>query len=399
MSVFLWAILFLIFGIVHFISCFVGDLQYSNSVLNEASLYVILFCIVYLITRKCTKTKNNSNVIDINIDKSGRNDKFYKILVVVLLVVVAIQSYSLITSAGGLSNTSWGSMRNSTSNQNYLSYSQMFITLFFAASSCLLLALANKDKKKTLIVIALIIFEVIISRNRIEILPLFCSILLLYISKIKKINIKQIVLLALIAILVIYSVYGLRVFRHYGTLDKFINEFDFAEFNGTIASYIQNDDGELGLKNYFYYFIDNNNNFEAFGEGHTYKRMLLVWLPTRWSLGMKPDDFAISMGKAVLPSSDGFSVHPTLFGDCYANFGFLGFVLMGIFWAIYASVLDYIVKIQKNPNLRYALMVICCVTYIIIGRGSIYNGFVWQFFGIIILILLNFALKIKIKVH
>lgn len=394
-SLFLWAILLIIFGIMHLITCFIGGEIYNNNVLNTASLYVILFCIIYLIIRNILRRKSNIGVINIKKVTNIDNERFYKVLMFLLLFVVILQMVVLITGAGGLFNTSWGNMRKTTVGAKYFSFSQIFTTLFFVTSSVFLVSLVRKKKIGIIFSFLIIIFEVLVSRNRIEILPIFCCILIIYISTIKRLTIKQILSFSLIAIIIIYCVYGLRVFRHYGTLETFFNEFEFSEFNETIGLYIKTDNGELGLKNHFYYFIKNNNNFLNFNKGNTYKRMLLVWLPTKWSGGLKPSDFAISMGYAVDPTIVGYSVHPTLFGDCYANCGFFGFLFMGLFWGIYVSILDLIVNKTKDNYLKYCFISICAVAYIIIGRGSVYNGFVWQFFGMIILYAINIMTRIR----
>lgn len=396
-SIFLWAVLILMFGIMHFFTSISSDIEYSNEILNKASLFVIIFCITYLTTRILISRKSSSNVIVLEetVQVNRVEKKFFIILYFLLIFVVIYQIFVLATGAGGLSNTSWGNMRKTTTNTGYFSYSQMFTTLFFTASSCIMVAFMLKDKKKVIISISLILLEVIISRNRIEVLPIFSALILFYISRIKKIQIKHFLVFSIIAIVAIYSVYALRVFRHYGTLQTFIETFEFTEFNDTVSLYLKTDNGELGLRRHFYYFINKNNNFKDFGQGNTYIRMLLVAVPTKWSFGIKPSDFAISMGYAIDPTVEGYSVHPTLFGDCYANFGMAG-MFMGIFWAIYATILDYILNKQKRI-IKYASILVCSISYIIIARGSVYNGFVWQFFGLIILQVIFIISRITIK--
>ena len=396
-SIFLWAVLILMFGIMHFFTALTGDTEYNDKIINTSSLFVIIFCVTYLVTRILIIRKSCLNTMvfkqDLEIKKTDK--KFFFILFLLLIIVVIYQIYILATGAGGLSNTSWGNMRKTTTNTGYFSYSQMFTTLFFTASSCIMVAIMLKDKKKVIVLITLILLEVIISRNRIEILPIFSALILLYISKIKKIKIKQIIVFSIVGIIAIYSVYALRVFRHYGTLETFIKNFNFVEFNDKVNLYLKTDNGELGLRRHFYYFMSKDNNFKDFGEGNTYIRMLLVAIPTKWSLGIKPNDFAISMGYAIDPTVEGYSIHPTLFGDCYANFGMLG-MFMGIFWAIYATVLDYILNKQKEI-VKYSSTLICSVAYIIIARGSVYNGFVWQFYGLIMLQVIALISRITIK--
>ena len=209
----------------------------------------------------------------------------------------------------------------------------------------------------------------------------------------KKITLKQITFFVILAIFAIYSVYALRVYRHYGTLQTFVKEFNFVEFNEKVNLYLKTDNGELGLRRHFYYFINSNNDFNDFGKGHTYIRMLMVGIPTQWSFGIKPSDFAISMGSAIDPTIVGYSIHPTLFGDVYANFGDFG-VLMGFFWALYTSIIDRILQKQKQ-SIKITSILICSVAYVIIGRGSVYNGFVWQFYGLIIIQVLSIISRFR----
>lgn len=405
LSVFLWATLFLLFGLVHLFTCFMSENMFPDRVLNTASLYVILFCLIYLFFRKLLFRKDNfaltlSNNIDNDYITNSKNKRLYSkfliILDILLTIIVLYQLYYLITFAGGIFNTSWGTMRHSINNQ-YLSFSQIFVTLFFAASSCLLLSLYKKNKFLIVYNFGLVLAEVLISRNRIEILPIFCSFLVFYMLKIHRLKIKQIIVVCIMAIIAVYGVYSLRTFRHYGSLSSFMNEFSASDFITRTNSYFLNDDGELGLKKYFYYFIYNDNNFDDFGKGNTYKRILFVWLPTKWSFGIKPNDFALSMGHAVDPTIKGYSVHPTLFGDCYANLGFWGSILLGMFWAIYVTVLDKIVIKQKDLFLKLSMYSLSAIAYVIIARGSVYNGFVWMFFGFIILYCIDFVLHIRIN--
>ena len=61
--------------------------------------------------------------------------------------------------------------------------------------------------------------------------------------------------------------------------NTFISSFSFSDFNKKVLSAILTGEGELGLRNIFYYFIDFNNQFTGFGVGATYLRVLLFWLP------------------------------------------------------------------------------------------------------------------------
>ncbi len=392
-AVFLWAVLLVMFGIMHMLSILLNTYEYSTDTMNEASLFVILFCSVYLITRYLTQRKKDlitKEKLEVQDDEKDNMKKFMYVLFIGLIFIVFIRLIMLSRQAGGLLNTSWVTMRETVGG--YFSFSQVFIPIFFACSSCMILAIKLKNKKILILSALIIVLEVIISRNRIEILPIFCSVIYAFILKNKKLTIKQIAILALIGILSIYFIYALRVFRHSGSIENFFDTYNLVSFNKKVGEYLEDDSGELGLRKNMYFFIENNNNFEDFEKGHTYIRMALVLLPTSWSFGLKPEDFAITMGKAVLPAAVGFSVHPTLFGDVYANFGFFGF-LMGIFWAIFVLIFDKIIA-KSNKLLKLPISVICCLIYVIQARGSVYNAFSWLVYCIIILVLIYYVYKI-----
>lgn len=382
-SVFLWATLFIMFGAMHLLSIITNSYNFSKETMNQASCFVILFSIIYIFTKECLdKTiKKEKKIINNDIEKY--KEIFMYVLFVLLIVTVLIRIIMLVKGVGSIRATSWETMRDTVKNNNYISISQIFLPIFFVASSTLILALQLKKKRVLIIGILLIVFEVIISRNRIEIMPLIVTFLYNYINKIKKLKLKNIIILGIIGVLSIYIIYGLRVFRRSGTISDFFEKYSFKMFNQQVREYFANDDGELGLRNYFYYFIEKDNNFDNFKKGHTYIRMLMVLVPSKYSLGIKPDDFAIAMGKAVNPKAIGLSIHPTLFGDVYANFGFWGF-LTGMFWAIYLKICEVICD-SKNPIKAKIYPIIIGSVLVIQARGSVYNAFSVMIYSIIII--------------
>lgn len=391
-AVFLWAVLLIMFGIPHMFSTLMGTYGYSFSTMKEASIFVILFNIVYFFVRNILKNKENIKEDKLKLLEYEQKEicNFMYVLFAIMAVTVFIRIVLLSKQAGGFFNTSWETMRQTTGG--YFSFAQIFTPIFFVSSSCILLAIKLKDRKIIIFSTIIILVEVLISRNRIEILPIFVAIIYVYILKENKIGLKKIFILGCIGIISIYCIYALRVFRHSGSVRNFINTYSFKTFNLKVLNYLENDDGELGLRKYMYYFIENDNDFQNFGKGHTYLRMAFVLIPTKWSFGLKPDDFAISMGKAILPNSTGFSMHPTLFGDVYANFGFYGF-LWGIFWAIFVNMIDKMIE-KRNKIIYLPMVSIFSISYIIEARGSVYNGFVWSVYGYLLLIFIYIVFKV-----
>lgn len=393
-SVFMWATLLVMFSIMHLLDCFMGSSDYMTSTLNEASFFVIFFSLLYLLVRCLVheiKSSKKENFVN-EVESTPKNLLFVKILFAIFSLAIVINVVLLIVKSGGFANSSWETMRDATAVVSYFSFSQIFLTLFIATSANLILAWFLNKKWISIISIILIIIEVLVSRNRIEILPIFVMFIIVFLNRMKKINVKFILTTLVIGFTVIYAVYGLRVYRHYGSFSNFVDKASFSEFNERIFNQLKNNNGELGLRNHFYYFVENDNNFENFGKGHTYLRILMVFVPTRWSFGLKPSDFAISMGKAVSPTSQGYSVHPTLFGDCYANFGFLG-CLLGIFWALFATFIDRITS-TKNKIFNICVLSVSSLCYIIIARGSVYNSYIWMIFSIIFIFVMCCAYNV-----
>ena len=400
-AVFLWATLFIMFGVMHLFASFIGDEQYFDDVLIQASVFAILFCLIYILFRVLlgyrSIVRSRKRMQYKLLEAEFVQEKCGTFFLIVFLAVMLLKTYPYVANVGNILMTSWSSGRDYGASVTYANSSQLFSILMYALSGVAVVFWMEKKRWYCLFSLLALGLGVLLTRNRIEVLPILCAIIIVFILKTQKIRMRTLVFGGIAAVSVIYIVYGLRVFRHYGTIDAFLREFQFSDFMQRIHKFIITDNGELGLRRDFYYFIDNDNNFKSFGEGHTYLRMLLVYVPTQWSFGLKPDDFAMTMGAAKGMIAGG-STHPTLFGDCYANLGMLG-VFLGAFWAIYANVVDWITTRQKNPIAVVLIYALCAVTYVIMGRGSVYNGFFFVAYGIPFIVILFYLKRhVKLKV-
>lgn len=389
-AVFIWGTLFLIFGVPHFLDVLIHNNIYDIKSMNYASIFVIGFILNYYILRIICRR------LFINVDKNNLykealsevHSKHLNILFVTLIIVIFLKITLYLRFTGGILNSSWAELRNYVTNNHYLRVEQIIDILYYSLGG-VLIALSEKRKKlKFIFLIAAYFLTVIITRNRIEMLPGICAIISIYIFKSNRINFKSILFGIFVSLIVIYLVYGFRAFRYYGTIDNFIKKFDFKVFNDTILNFFKTDNGELGLRKAFYYFISNENNFEGFGKGLTYIRLFFLFIPSKLLFGLKPQEFALIIGKA-LGMPIGGSFHPTLFGDSYANCGMFG-MFLGIYWAIYTTICDFI-ALKSNSKLWFDLVfVLSSIGYVIISRGSVYNGSYFIGYGILINFLLKF---------
>lgn len=386
-SIFLWATLFVIFGIPHFLSTLTQEFIYPEDVYAYASIFVIMFNSLYFISRYIFigifKRKCVINTIKSNVENQYflfNEKKETKRLLITILFFIIVWFITLIQRHGSIMTISWGLLYKSSVNiyslglnwQTLISYFTKYV--LYGIGGLFIIFFYQKKIVSSLIVAGIIIFYSIITRNRIMILPILIPMIIIFLVKNRKLNSRSIFIYCILGFFAIYLVYGLRLFRHYGGLDVFLSSFNFTEFNNILISRVLNNSGELGLRNIFLYFINNNNNFENFNKGHTYLRLLFILIPTKFSFGVKPPDFTISMYNAYSGNiyNTTYSVHPTLYGDCFANFYWFGF-LLAIFWAFFTTFIDRLAD-RKSLVVKSGLAVIWGCIFVIIGRGSVYNG-------------------------
>lgn len=182
-----------------------------------------------------------------------------------------------------------------------------------------------------------------------------------------------------------------------GSLSNALENFSFEYINNEVLEFISSKDGELGLRQYFYYFISRNNNFEGFNRCYTYIRMLLVYIPSQFSFGIKPQSFDLYMGQAIGMGVGG-SMHPTLFGDCFGNLYWFG-ILLGGLWAAIANGIDSLISKQKTIFFKIMIFFLASYSFVVIGRGSVYNGFEVFAWGVLLLFLLKFFMGQLVKIR
>lgn len=382
--VFCWATLLLMFGIMHVISVFIDDNSYSEGVLNKASIFVIAFCTLYMIARIFSRIVFKNQLKDKEILNSKNNEKL-------LLAIDAVLICSVLLSAFWIIRVS-GSIMSVRKESDYLAMIQggkwylLSSYLYYSTAPIILYYIKKKKMNKVVFIGILIIIKTYLSQARMDLVILFVGIIGIIILNQKKLDIRNIVLLGLMAVFVIYAIYALRTFRYYNYNLSTFSFSDLSEFNEHLVEFIKTDEGELGYRQVFYYFIKNNNEFAGFGNGAGYKRVLMLPFPSRITFGAKPEDMCITMGRVWKPSLNGiinYTITPTLFGDCYANLGFLG-VILGAFWGVIATITDVICN-RKNEILRALLFCMVATQFIIIGRGSIYNPLCCIYYGCILI--------------
>ncbi len=380
-SIFMWATLFVMFGITHFLDVVIGSYRYSLEVMNEASVFVIIFCILYLISRLIlVKTYQSKKTIEINFQELSYSKKEINIYTSFILIATIIFVIYTVKSYGGILNTSWNLLHSQNHSTNIYNTNDVLYLLYYFSAYIIyafdgiVIYFALKRKiAPSMFVIVFNLFFVVVSRNRTNLLPILTCIIILLLLRYHRVNIKILIKGIVMGLVSLYIIFAIQVIRLSGSLENFITNFSIKSFNSELTLLLTDSNGELGLRNAFYYFINNYNNFPDFGQLKTYISLLLLPIPSSLTFGLKPNDFAITMGSAYLGnySNTTFSMHPTLFGDSYANLGMLG-VFLSFFWAIFVSILDKRISNTVYTNDKILYLVIVSSMFILIGRGSVY---------------------------
>jgi len=250
-----------------------------------------------------------------------------------------------------------------------------------------------------------------ISGSRAMLLTLVCAVYIdLLVSSAPMI--KKIFLLALLGI----GGLGLHTFA------RLVRGLGLAAFLGVVASgnllnylssYGQIDfsGGEGEIYQYYYYVIDRDYDKYPYKSGVTLVRLALLYVPRSIAPGLKPSDITYQIWLDAL--WDGFfdstpyvealreaansdqpgSLHPTLWGDAYANAGLLGVILYPMLFSLVAMLIEYFV-IRLSLLGRFAITPVIGVGYLMVARGSVVNGS--GFIGYIVPMIVIMFLLVKL---
>jgi len=184
--------------------------------------------------------------------------------------------------------------------------------------------------------------------------------------------------IALVGLVFVVGVIGLlhvfrwqqaRDFTHLGEVASDVDTYRFILFNRV---------SDLNIRYALYDAVELFPSSHDWLYGNTYRTMLLFWLPSSWSGGLKVDtmyhfNYAVTgdyMGSYVRLESK----HPTLFGDMYINCGYF-FWVSAFFWGL---AIQHVSRAGSAPVLDLrGIFVRSAVAYalVLMLRGSIYQPF------------------------
>ncbi len=215
---------------------------------------------------------------------------------------------------------------------------------------CILFELTLKDKfKKNYFIVLLILtmFFNVLSGFRSRLIAIVVLMILIY-NKERKLNIKRILTIGAILLILICTL---------GILRDRLSGVEESSFISTLTATLEN--GSVNLNRVLEHFPEKSN----YKYGYTYLINIIMLRPG-------PDlDFTLWLKEEMNMTFSGGGVTPTLVGEFYINFGymgaFIGFSLMGII----AAYLDR--KYEKLDKAYYISVLVWC--FLNTTRGGIAN--------------------------
>ncbi|MBN1992355.1 MAG: hypothetical protein JW953_06595 [Anaerolineae bacterium] len=149
--------------------------------------------------------------------------------------------------------------------------------------------------------------------------------------------------------------------------------------------------GESEIYQYYYYLIDKDYTQYPYKSGVTLTRLALIYIPGSMFPELKPADItyqiwldALQDGLfnrspylhawiAMVESGSLGSLHPTLWGDAYANLGILGMFFYPAFFGFILVMVEYHLMRLSYVSL-YTIASIIGTGYLMVGRGNLVIG-------------------------
>ena len=195
--VFMWATLLVMFGIMHVISYAFPEYKYADT-LDEASLFVILFCVIYIMVRIVLTSFIKQKKV-VQKDYHSTEDKMIALGKIVLFISVVIYAYCVIGTSGSLLNV--------TKDNVYRTMAERFL----------------------------------LSSARMDMVILFVGFIAYVIFRAKKRGLRNIMILGILGIFALLAIYSLRTFRYYYSFSETGN-INMLEFFNYMLDFVKNDD-------------------------------------------------------------------------------------------------------------------------------------------------------------
>jgi len=353
--VFLWAVVLYVFALPITFDYLNGVEGVLASTIEAALFYAVLFNLLYIVgVYFLCVCAGGSSYADEYPNLQGLKSN-----VVIfwggggLIFLVVLSSFMIYLKYGSFLGVGW------RDNKSISGYIYILYLYYFFASVIGLCFLNGKNIRALFFLLVCTVF-VLIFQSRSLMLPALMPVgLMLFVRYGFSIKI----LLSCVIFLVLF--YLVLEFRQ----SYYSGSFSLDLLKSNVQKAFVDREGELSIIKSFYYMIDHRNYIEGFGEGGTFIKVVTFFVPDFID---KPNDLIFSLWDSyTLKTGVGGSMHPTLYGIFFGNFGWYGVLcaplipLLSIFHSwLSRNFHDYGMSIGG----LLGGLVLC-------GRGSFYNGF------------------------
>jgi hypothetical protein len=187
-----------------------------------------------------------------------------------------------------------------------------------------------------------------------------------------------------------------RAVRHAENLEDFLTASYFEFFASALEG------AETSLADAFHYFVSIDNAHPGFSQNSTMIRILSIPFAPFFE-SARTTEFSYIMHNAYYGSDSGtgLSMHPTAYGDAFANLGVIGMPIYGACLALYFWLLESLGSASKSPNFEPFVFSILAVASLSFARGAVYNAFMFSFLPFIFLALtmamLHYFMRIRLS--
>lgn len=385
MGLILWAVLFAIFTVPHLAHYYAEDYAYGT--LSSATAFAVVFMTLYFFVRFAYGCIRKEKIITIIPDDlKNSSDALRNFFFWVYLTSFVIAMGYFYWHGNSLLTVHW------TYEGYHSSIEHLANFIIVSFSGLGFIFFITKKYIKFLTLFSIYIINILITQSRYMVIGFIAPFMIYFLFSPYRRKKTQGILLGLCIIL---GVFLLQQYRWLGGLSNALH-VGFSAIAQNTIEYMKNGNGEFGLVKAFYYFIENNNNFKSFGEGLGYIRLSMVLLPASL-VAFKPRDFAIDMYREWFHRDDpAGTMHPTLYGDVFANFGILG-CIMGAFYGLFVSFVDEVLFNTREPSVKILRISLTCTMMVLLARGAVYNSIANWVFGCILTAIIELAYRVLTK--
>ena len=319
---------------------------------------------------------------------------------IALLIVHIMQNFSVsLSNTDTMFNLNWRevSLDNSTI---YRDISHRFLIV---GSASVVLAFVQRRIFLFIFSSILVITATLIEGVRYLFAPAFLPVVFYIIAV--SFRWKNMLMAGLSGILVLFFIYHVQTLRYQDdrSLHNFISSDNIVltlERMFSIGGDKGKAEGELRLRGFYYFLLDDMPDNHDFSWGQTYRRLALLPFPTSMLQGIKPTEYTKDIANYIYPEREGYggTVHPLIYGESYANFGIFS-IFVGIFWGFVYGIMGVWYR-KKSAYMRIILLTPISIFGIFLARGAVYSSAIFLFYGILMMIvvvaLFNKINKIRI---